>query len=416
MTHTTLTTAIRLAVRALPVAALILSGCSFFGLGPMSAGSLAQVASAANDYHTQALLASMGRLEVEDLEASGSGGSQGASHGSSPGYGPQTVTVDESTHTLPDGTIVTITRLHDDRDTPSDPTDDLLTVTRSFELWEGATKIHQIERPLRPDHTAVWGWVASAVPGISELAQAGTVEVFVEGIKIKSGTVDITWRRDDASDDVWVYQVDTELIGIGPGAAITRTVITVEAGLQTKTVYRIRVENGTDIVVHSFTFEEFDDNGEILTKIIRDDGWYVIVREKRAPRILEHYDPDDVMRLRSVTERDPVTGRRTTIREHYDADGNLVAVRELQIRIQFLGDQIIVTKTFDTGRTVDVILTETDNGYRITRSSFTYLVVFTDEGVELYTEDGALIGTVIFLADGDYRVVFPDGESERVAL
>ena len=43
-------------------------------------------------------------------------------------------------------------------------------------------------------------------------------------------------------------------------------------------------------------------------------------------------------------------------------------------------------------------------------------MVFTDEGVELYTEDGALIGTVIFLADGDYRVVFPDGESERVAL
>ena len=403
-----LTTAIKLTSRALPVAALALSGCSFFGLGPTSSGSLAQVASAADDYNTQALLASMGRLEVEDLEASGSGGSQG--------YGPQTVTVDETTHTLPDGTIVTITRIHDDRDTPSDPTDDLLTVTRSFDLWEGVTKIHQIERPLRPDHTAAWGWLASAEPGVSELAQAGTIEVFVEGIKIKSGTFDVTWRRDDATNAVWVYQVDKELIGIGPGAAITRTVITVEDGLHTKTVYRIRVENGTDIVVHSFTFEEFDDNGEILTKIIRDDGWYVIVREERNPRILEHYDPNDVMRMRSVTERDPTTGRRSTIRERYDADGNLIGVRELQIRFQFLGDQIIVTKTFDTGRTVDIVITETDSGYRITRNNFTYLVVFTDEGVELYTDDGSLIGTVIFLADGDYRVEYPGGDSDRVAL
>ena len=212
----TLTTSIKWTIRALPIGALFLSGCSFFGLGPTSAGSLAQVASTADDYNTQALLASMGRLEVEDLEAAGSGGA-----GSSQGYGPQTITVDETTHTLPDGTVVTITRIHDDKDTPSDPTDDVLTVTRSFDLWEGATKTHQIERPLRPDHDPIWGWVASAEPDISELEQTATIEVFIEGIKIKGGTIDVTWRRDDNTNAVWVYQVDKELIGIGPGAGIT---------------------------------------------------------------------------------------------------------------------------------------------------------------------------------------------------
>ena len=176
------------------------------------------------------------------------------------------------------------------------------------------------------------------------------------------------------------------------------------------------MQNGKEIIVHSFTFEEFDDNGEIKTKIIHDDGWYVIVEKERDPRILERYDPTDRLRMRTTTERDPITGRRTTTRELFDEDGNVTDVRHIEVRIHFLGDQIVLTKTFDTGHQVDVIITELDNGYRVTRNNFTYVVVFSDAGVAIYTEDGALLGTVVFLDDGEFEVIYPDGASDRVRL
>ena len=117
---------------------------------------------------------------------------------SSSSVGTQALIIDEEVYVLPDGTEVTIVRMLDDRDT-ADPEDDLLTITRSFEMWEGATKTHQIQRP-RPPESSWSGWEDD------RLTQAGTIEVYVEGIMIQHGTVDVTWQR--AGDLVTVAAID----------------------------------------------------------------------------------------------------------------------------------------------------------------------------------------------------------------
>ena len=157
---------------------------------------------------------------------------------SSSSVGTQALIIDEEVYVLPDGTEVTIVRMLDDRDT-ADPEDDLLTITRSFEMWEGATKTHQIQRP-RPPESSWSGWEDD------RLTQAGTIEVYVEGIMIQHGTVDVTWQR--AGDLVTVAAIEQELTAVDPAGGIVRTMITVDdAGLQQKTVYRISISDGYEI-------------------------------------------------------------------------------------------------------------------------------------------------------------------------
>ena len=158
---------------------------------------------------------------------------------SSSSVGTQALIIDEEVYVLPDGTEVTIVRMLDDRDT-ADPEDDLLTITRSFEMWEGATKTHQIQRP-RPPESSWSGWEDD------RLTQAGTIEVYVEGIMIQHGTVDVTWQR--AGDLVTVDAIEQELTAVDPAGGIVRTMITVDdAGLQQKTVYRISISDGYEIL------------------------------------------------------------------------------------------------------------------------------------------------------------------------
>ena len=71
--------------------------------------------------------------------------------------------------------------------------------------------------------------------------------------------------------------------------------------------------------------------------------------------------------------------------------GNLVHTQRLAVH--FLGDQIVVTATFASGRTVDVVIRERDDGYEVVRDGITYVVRFTDAGIEFYGPDGELIGT-----------------------
>ena len=390
----------------LATGAMTLYGCMFGGVAGPTSLELAQLASAVAEYHSEATLAVMGRLEVSETQEAAARVSSMLPVSSS-SVGTQALIIDEEVYVLPDGTEVTIVRMLDDRDT-ADPEDDLLTITRSFEMWEGATKTHQIQRP-RPPESSWSGWEDD------RLTQAGTIEVYVEGIMIQHGTVDVTWQR--AGDLVTVAAIEQELTAVDPAGGIVRTMITVDdAGLQQKTVYRISISDGYEIIVHSFTFEEIEVDGVIKTKIVRDDGRYAIVERARDPRVVEHYHADGKLHARVTTVRNRSTGERTITRELFDEAGNLVHTQRLAVQFRFLGDQIVVTATFASGRTVDVVIRERDDGYEVVRDGITYVVRFTDAGIEFYGPDGELIGTVIIDDDGGVTVVTPEGEAEQVNL
>ena len=69
---------------------------------------------------------------------------------------------------------------------------------------------------------------------------------------------------------------------------------------------------GKEIPVHIEV--EFEEDGEIYVKVIRDDGKYAIVRSKIDPRITEYYTEDELKtfkpRLVFVDEQNKVVEKR----------------------------------------------------------------------------------------------------------
>jgi len=356
---------------------------------------LAKAAVSAADYSSLQQVAAAGRLEVQDLEESGEPS------------GAKALFVNEWQTTLPDGTVVTWTHVLDDRDTPDDPEDDVITVTRSYDVWNGEVeKTETITRPRKPE--AHWtSWVDDRI------VQEGDVQVFADGVLVRQGTITATWER--GGDRVYVAEAVKECYRPDRAGAIERIVITVDRdGLQTKTSYRIRLTVDGEVIVHSFTYEEFLDDGEVLVKIIREDGWYLVVRSPRNPRITEHYDPDGRLTARVTETRD---GRHLdVVKEFFDAEGNLIATRHVAVEYRFLGDRVVITRTCDNGRTHTIVITEDEDGYTISRNGYEYGVKFIESGVELYDAQGSLIATVIFNEDGSCTVTKADGTETLVEL
>ncbi len=374
------------------------SGCFFpSGRTADSPEDLAMLASSVSDFKNMQVLASMGSLEVEDLEETGSPRPSGE----------KSLITDEWIKVLPDGTVVTWVRIIDDKDTPDDPEDDTVTVTRTYNIWAGEfEKIEKIVRPRKPE--AGWRlWVDD------RLVQEGTSKEFIDGVKVKEGTLTVTWKR--CGDEVSVEEVIKESYRPDRSGGIVRIVITVDdQGLNTRTKYRIRLTRDGEVVVHSFTYEEFIEDGQVYVKIIRDDGYYAIVRNPLDPRITEYYTPDGIL-LAIVTETR--SGRTLYVeKEFFDETGNLIATRRVRIEFRFLGDQVVITKTFDNGRTGTIIIEEEENGYTVNRNGFIYRVTFIEHGVEIHDGNGNLIATVIFNDDGTWTIVYPDGTEKTVSI
>lgn len=374
------------------------SGCFFpSGRTADSPEDLAMLASSVSDFKNMQVLASMGSLEVEDLEETGS---------PQPSGGKSLIT-DEWIKILPDGTVVTWVRVIDDKDTPDDPEDDTVTVTRTYDIWAGEfEKIEKIVRPRKPEA----GWILWVN---DRLVQEGTFKEFIDGVKVKEGTLTVTWKR--CGDEVSVEEVIKESYRPDRSGGIVRIVITVDdQGLHTRTKYRIRLTIDGEVVVHSFTYEEFIEGSQVYIKIIRDDGYYAIVRNPLDPRITEYYTPDGIL-LVIVTETR--SGRILYVeKEFFDETGNLIATRHVRIEFRFLGDQVVITKTFDNGRTGTIIIEEEENGYTVNRNGFIYRVTFIEQGVEIRDGNGNLIATVIFNDDGTWTIVYPDGTEKTVSI
>ena len=374
------------------------SGCFFpSGRTADSPEDLAMLASSVSDFKNMQVLASMGSLEVEDLEETGSPRPSGE----------KSLIIDEWIKILPDGTVVTWVRVIDDKDTPDDPEDDTITVTRTYDIWAGEfEKIEKIVRPRKPESDwSLWE--------DDRLVQEGTFEEFVDGVKVKEGTLTVTWKR--CGDEVSVEEVVKESYRPDRSGGIVRIVITVDdQGLHTRTKYRIRLTLDGEVVVHSFTYEEFIEDGQVYVKIIRDDGYYAIVRNPLDPRITEYYTPDGIL-LAIVTETR--SGRTLYVeKEFFDENGNLIATRRVRIEFRFLGEQVVITKTFDNGRTGTIIIEEEENGYTVNRNGFIYRVTFIEHGVEIHDGNGSLIATVIFNDDGTWTIVYPDGTEKTVSI
>ncbi|GEM_PF-5083062 len=379
--------------------ALVFTGCQLLpGGNPTSAKNLALLASGMLDYRDETAIAASSKLDVDDLDGKGV-------------LTSKSLTTKTRTITRDDGTVVTIVEVIDDKNTPSDPTDDMVTVTRSYDIWGGNEKEEKIVRPLKPKSS--WDvWDAN-----NQYEQTGiTIESFINNVKVSTGTMDITWRK--SGDQVSVAKIVKETQAVGRNGAINRVVIEVdENGLQKKTRYRIKVTGEGEVVVHSFTYEEYiGDDGNTYMKIIRDDGSYAIVISKKNPRIVEYYTGEGILRMKVTETRDSTTGDLSVVKEIYDNEGNLVRTRNLTFSFEFVGDTVIVTKTFDNGRKVVMTVEESDNGFTVNRNGFVYNVAFQGSDIVISDEKGNLIATVKINEDGTWTVVYPDKEPETVTL
>jgi hypothetical protein len=356
---------------------------------------LALIASSVKSFSDKEVLAAMSSIEKDEFEGNDSGS-------------PKTIFEETETIVLPDGTVVIITRTLDDKDTTDDTEDDILTVRREFQGFDGLVRVETITRPLKPELD--WaGWDGD------ELVQTANGEVTIEGVTVKTGFIKAYW--DKSSGEVVLTTIEKEYTHIDRNGQIVRTIIEIdEDGLLSKTQYRIRVTVDGEIIVHSFEFEEFEDvDGKIYVKIIRDDGNYCIIRSRCNPVIREYYTADGILRMRVTEERTEGTRIIEITREFYDAEGNLIREEHGTIEYRFINGELVIIKTLDDGRSFELIISESEDGFLVNRDGFIYQVVIQGDTIYIYGEDGGLIGHVSFLEDGSV-VVTSNGTTEIIDL
>ncbi|MCD6120245.1 MAG: hypothetical protein J7K04_00235, partial [Spirochaetales bacterium] len=273
------------------------TGCQLMPFGNAnSAKNLALLASSITDYRNDSAVASSSKLDANDLQG------KGIVIGKSLTTTIRTVTRD-------DGTVVTIVEVVDDNNTPDNASDDTVTVTRTYDIWAGAQKQDKIVRPKKPGLD--WaGWQDGLF-----VQKDISITSFINGVKVSEGTMDVTWRQNGS--DVNLAEIVKETHRIDRNGVVVKvdTVIDTD-GLQTKTKYRIKVTASGDIVVHKFTYEEFiGDDGQVYTKIVRDDGSYAVILQKKNPRITEYYTAEGTLRMRVTETRDKSTGELSVVKE-----------------------------------------------------------------------------------------------------
>lgn len=307
----------------------LVGGCQFLGIGPNPEKplDLALIAAAAADYNDEVAVASVVSMDKDDYE--------GTVDGTSAKDLSRT-----KIRTMPDGASVTITWELIEND-PDDPEDDEIKITRVFERRSGETMTEILLRPLKPrfDWTS---WDEN-----NQIIQTGSTEVYLEDIKIKWGTLTALWQRTDT--DVYLARLVREMDGVGRQGIIHRTISEWDAdGLETRTQIRIRLSQQEEIIVHTLTFTDVDIDGVRYTKIIREDGAYVLVRKEVVPgdpRIVEHYDSNEVLRMRDTITIDAETRVKTVVRQYFDEDGNEIGEPiTAEITYEYVDGRIVVTQ------------------------------------------------------------------------
>jgi hypothetical protein len=303
------------------------------------------------------------------------------------------------TYVQPDGTTVEIVQITDDRGTAADATDDIVNVTRTYRVWDDTTeKIEKITRPARPE--AGWpGWDNDV------LVQEGTVDEFLQGVRVKTGALTVTWNR--VGSDVVLREIVKDLTRVDKYGFVDRLVITVDDnGAQTKKMSRTRLspQGGLDVVC--ITFDQVLENGISYTRGTFDDGATFIVRSERDPRVVEQYTPGGILWSRKT---ETASGRqRAAVIDYFDAQGNIVNTVRQTFAAQFLGDSVLVRRT-DGGRLSRMLITENERGFTVRGDRVSFTVWFVGNSVQVYDGSMHLIGTVVFDDQGGCQVYMPTG-------
>jgi len=384
------------------LAVLWISSCSLLGIGQSDEIQASLAAGALLDY-----VASQGLEQVQELDTASETYDLDASGGTSASV--RAVTSDTNVWEFPNVTI-TITREIDDQDTPT-PTDDIVTVTRELDYGFEAIKVHVLVRPLRPTTDPDWdsyvdgegtsGWT---VDPADKIVQSGTMENLLGSVQLSGGDVEATWAR--VGDTIFAEQIVREMSNLVHPNVVRRTIITQTADGET-TLVREREVDG--VVVHSFTVEPYvdPDTGEILTRIVRDDGSFAIVRARGdrlgEARIVDYYNADGLLLMRTEEVRSFATGTIVSTRKYYGPDGEITDTRVVTYSINYIeGDEdaVQITRTVD-GRTRIVTITESGEVYVVIMGGETYLMrVVNANKVEFLDDAGNVIMTAERTADG----------------
>jgi len=319
--------------------------------------------------------------------------------------------------------IVTITREIDDMDTAT-PTDDVVTVTRTEDYGFEASKVHIMVRPLKPTTATDWdtyvsgeatiGWAEAP---LNEITQDGTIENLLDEVMLSSGDVEATWAR--SGDTIYAEEIVREVSSVVRPNVVRRTIITQTLDGETSLTHE-RIVDGE--LVHSFTVEPYEDpdTGDILVKIVRDDGGYAIVRERGnragAPRIVEYYSIDDVLVMIAEERRVFATGTMESTRTFYGPDGEVTGTRVVNYSVNYMEgdeDSVQVTRTVG-GRTRIVTITESGEVYVVTMGGETYQIRVVDANtVEFLDNGGSVYMTAVRTADGAWQITM-GGETVTV--
>lgn len=401
---------------ALIVAAVFfVSSCSLIGLGQRDEIQASLAAGALLDY-----VAAQGIDQVQELDTAGDTYDLNVTGAPSSAVSAsvRAITGDTVVWEFPDVTV-TITRQIDDNDTVT-PTDDVVTVTREFDYGFEANRIHVLVRPLRPTTDPDWdtyadgsgtsGW---AVDPLDKIVQDGTVDNLLGDVSISDGTVEATWAR--VGSTIYAEQIVRELSNVVHPNVVNRTIITQTADGET-TLVREREVDGT--VVHSFTVEPWSDpeTGLTLTKIVRDDGSYAIVRARGDrvgdPRIVDYYTTDDVLLMRVEETRALPVGTIVSTRTYYDPAGTVTGTKTVTYSINYVEgdeDSVQITRTVD-GRTRIVTITESGDVYVVTMGGATYLMQVVDADTVQFLDDaGNVVMTAERTPEGGWQIVTADG-------
>ncbi len=391
---------------ALGVAVLWISSCSLLGIGQRDEIQASLAAGALLDY-----VAAQGLEQVQELDTASDTYDLEASGGASASV--RAVTSDTVVWEFPNVTI-TITREIDDQDTPT-PTDDVMIVTRELDYGFEANKVHILVRPLRPTTDSEWdsyvdgdttsGWT---VDPMNTIVQDGTIEKLLGDVQLSSGDVEATWAR--VGDTIFAEQIIKEMSNMVHPNVVHRTIITQAIDGETSLVREREVDG---IVVHSFTVEPYvdPDTGEILTRIVRDDGSYAIVRARGdrvgEPRVVDYYNAEDLLLMRTEEVRSFPTGTMVSTRTYYGPDGEVTDTRVVTYSINYIEgdeDSVQITRTVN-GRTRIVTITESGEVYVVMMGGETYLMRVVDANtVEFLDDAGNVIMTAERTPEGAWQI------------
>ena len=390
------------------LAAALMAGCSVGNhlVGPnLTTAGMAEMASLAMDYDEKALEVETALLELEEAEADAEPGTGALSRASVvfvPSGDPDTV--------LPDGTEVYVIRELLDKGTP-DEEDDEVQSTRYFILDGEQVYREVVIRPVKPGiDWSIWDDEGEAVQYGETRHYTGTsTEPF------RTGALEVTWEKE--GDEVYLTQIVKETVHLINMTTVITT-ISIEGDVATKEQIRIRVTEGNEIVVHAFLYEQFEEDGILKTKIIRDDGAWAVRWEEDGTWSTLCYDADGIL-LRERIETGTLVERRVTVKIYDETGTEVIETRYMDVSFEAGDDgSVVVTKTLDDGRVIVLSIREGGRGYIVSRSGYRYVVAvdLTTGTVTISDIRGNLIGTVVLNNDGSWTVLTAGGEVADVTL